>query len=352
MFLLTIRDIRHRLVRFVIVTTVAAVVFALLFVMNGLVEQFHREPVDTVSSFGADGWVLASGMGGPFTSASTVRIVEADQVEAAERTPFVIARSTLHRQMPKRPTLTREVMVVGHLPDRLGAPRIVKGRGARSADEAVIDRSAGIRVGDDVTLGRTHYRVVGLTANATVLAGIPLTYIDLSRAQDIAFGSRAVVTGFLVRGDVAALPPTLHLRTNTQVAADTFQPLKNAIKTIDLVRALLWFVAAVIIGAVVFLSALERRRDFAVLKAVGTTDKTLAASLAMQAVAIALVGVFAAVGLQLLLRPAFPLRIRVPIADYWRVPALAALASLVAAAAAMRSVSRTDPATAFAGAGG
>ena len=57
-------------------------------------------------------------------------------------------------------------------------------------------------------------------------------------------------------------------------------------------------------------------------------------------------------GLQLLLRPAFPLRIRVPTADYWRVPLLATIASLVAAAAAMRNVIRTDPVSAFAGAGG
>jgi putative ABC transport system permease protein len=143
----------------------------------------------------------------------------------------------------------------------------------------------------------------------------------------------------------------LGVLTNEQVAKDTFHPLENAIASVDLVRALLWCIAAVIIGAVVYLSALERRRDFAVLKAVGATDRKLAGGLAVQAVLIAVVAVIIATGLQVLLRPAFPLRIRVPRADYWRVPLLAAVVGLLAAAAAMRSVVRTDPAVAFTGAG-
>ena len=51
---------------------------------------------------------------------------------------------------------------------------------------------------------------------------------------------------------------------------------------------LLWIVAAVIIGSVVYLSALERQRDFAVLKAIGMSNRTLLASLALQAVLVAL----------------------------------------------------------------
>ncbi len=46
-----------------------------------------------------------------------------------------------------------------------------------------------------------------------------------------------------------------------------------------------------IIGSVVYLSALERQRDFAVLKAIGTSNRTLLASLALQAVIVALAAV-------------------------------------------------------------
>ena len=345
--LLTLRDLRHRFTRFSIVTLVAAVVFALLFLMNGLVEQFHREPIDTTRSFGAEQWVLATGSAGPFTSSASVNASGIAQLEAKVKSPIVVARATLHKD---RESL--EVVIIGHVPGALGTPKIVSGRAVKDPHEIVADRSLSTRIGDTVELGPVRYRVVGLTSHATVLAGVPLAYVGLGEAQDMVFGSREVVTGFLITGAVGALPPGSALRSNAEVADDTFHPLKNAIASVDLVRALLWLVAAVIIGAVVFLSALERQRDFAVLKAVGSTNGKLAGGLAIQAVIVALVAVLLAAGLQVLLRPAFPLRIRVPDADFWRVPLLASLTSLAAAAAGMRSVVRTDPASAFAGAGG
>ena len=347
MLLLTLRDLRHRFTRFSIVTLVAAVVFALLFLMNGLVEHFHREPIDTTLSFGAEQWVLATGSAGPFTSSASVNASGIAQLEAKEKSPFVVARGTLHRNDG-----SHEVVIIGHVPGALGTPRIVSGRAVKGTHEIVADRSLSARIGETVELGPVRYRVVGLTSNATVLAGVPLAYIGLGEAQDMVFGSRQVVSGFLTTGAVGAVPSGSALRSNAEVADDTFHPLKDAIASVDLVRALLWLVAAVIIGAVVFLSALERQRDFAVLKAVGSTNGKLAGGLAIQAVIVALVAVALAAGLQVLLRPAFPMRIRVPDADFWRIPLLASLTSLAAAAAGMRSVVRTDPASAFAGAGG
>ena len=77
--LLTLRDLRFRAVRFVVVVLLGAVVFALLFVMTGLVEQFNIEPYDTVDAFGASTWVLPEGVSGPFTASSTM---PADTVDA------------------------------------------------------------------------------------------------------------------------------------------------------------------------------------------------------------------------------------------------------------------------------
>jgi putative ABC transport system permease protein len=65
MFLLTLRDLSYRATRFVVVIVMGAVVFALLFVMTGLVEQFNTEPYDTVHQMGADDWVVAAGISGP-----------------------------------------------------------------------------------------------------------------------------------------------------------------------------------------------------------------------------------------------------------------------------------------------
>ena len=119
--------------------------------------------------------------------------------------------------------------------------------------------------------------------------------------------------------------------------------------SIDLIRILLWVVAAIIIGAVVYLSALERQRDFAVLLAVGGRSRQLATSLAIQAVFVALLAVATAAALQAVVAPVFPLKVRVPPASLWQLPTVAVVVALLAASAAMRRVRKTDPAAAFGG---
>jgi putative ABC transport system permease protein len=95
MLLLTLRDLRHRATRIVVVIAMAAVVFALLFVMTGLVEQFNLEPYDTVDAIGADHWVVATGISGPFTAASAIPASSVDEVVGDDAAPVVVSRSSL-----------------------------------------------------------------------------------------------------------------------------------------------------------------------------------------------------------------------------------------------------------------
>jgi putative ABC transport system permease protein len=186
----------------------------------------------------------------------------------------------------------------------------------------------------------------------TILAGIPFVFVSTSEAQDLVFRSGDVISAVLVDGQVRSVPDGTVAIPVDDVAQDTLNPLDGAIASIDLVRALLWVVAAIIIGAVVYLSALERQRDFAVLKAVGVSNRQLLGSLAVQAVLVALVSVALAAVIQMFLAPAFPLVVRVPARAFWQLPVFAVVMALVAGAAGMRRVARSDPALAFAGAGG
>ncbi len=346
MILLTLRDLRFRLVRFVVVVLLGAVVFALLFVMTGLVEQFHREPVDTVDAFGATAWVLPAGVSGPFTASSTMPADSVADVDADTAVAVVTARSSLTHG-----STTEEVIVAGHDHGTLGAPKTVDGRAAEAPGELVVDETLGADVGDTVSVGGAEFTVVGRSRDTTLLAGVPVVFMTIEDAQDLVFRSRDVISAVLVDGDITSLPDTLVAVSAGDVASDTLNPLEGAIASVDLVRVLLWIVAAVIIGAIVYLSALERQRDFAVLKAIGTSNRTLLASLALQAVLVALAAVAIAAVIQVFLAPAFPMKVRVPARAFWQLPLLAVVMALAAGAAGMRRVARSDPALAFAGAG-
>ena len=122
MWLLTIGDLRHRAVRFVVVTMGTALVFTLLFLMTGLVEQFNQEPFLTVDTIADASWSVPAGSSGPFTSSSTL---QPDQVEALGGEPLLIARGTLQVDGE-----ARESIVIGHLVGRIVSPELVSGRKA------------------------------------------------------------------------------------------------------------------------------------------------------------------------------------------------------------------------------
>jgi putative ABC transport system permease protein len=342
MLLVTLRDLQHRATRIAIVTVLVALVLTLLFLMTGLVNQLNTEPHRAVDVVGAERWVVADGVSGPFTSVSVLPVGLADEV--AGSTPVVVSRGTLLAA-----DLDTEIIVFGTDRDGGPEPALVDGVQATAPDEIVVDESAGVLVGDDVTIGVADYVVVGLTSDATVLAGLPFVFLDLAAAQELSFSTTDVVSALLVDGDPGEIPGAV-VRTAEEVADDALGPLESAVTSIDLIRGLLWMVAAIVVGAVVYLSALERQRDFAVMKAVGATGRSLAGGMALQAVLVALLSALVAAVVATLVEPVFPLKVLVPDGAYVQVPVVAVLIGLVVATFGARRANRTDPAAAFGGA--
>ena len=97
--------------------------------------------------------------------------------------------------------------------------------------------------------------------------------VELSEAQKLGFGGEPLATAIVIQGEPGSVPPAARtLLEITTVQVDLGRPVHQAKQTIGLIRWLLWVVAAGIIGSMVYLSALERLRDFAVLKAIGSLD--------------------------------------------------------------------------------
>jgi putative ABC transport system permease protein len=347
MLLITRRDLEFRAMRFAVVTVGVGVVMALLFLMTGLVEQFNREPFDTVRATRAAHWVVPEGVSGPFTASATLAPETAQEVPGDDAVPAIVARGSLN--VPGEES--SEVLVIGHVAGALGSPEPAEGRAARGPGEIVIDRSAGFEVGDQVALGAERMEVVGITDDTTVLAGLPIAFAEIDAARTALFEGQPIVTTVLVTDAPSAPPPRTTVLTADQVAEDALGPLESAVSSVDLIRGLLWAVSAIIIGAVVYLSALERQRDFAVLKAMGASTRDLMASIGLQAVFIALSAVVLAALLQMVIEPFFPLRVRVPASAFWQIPIVAVVIAVIAGLGGMRRVARSDPAAAFAGPG-
>ena len=341
MWLITLRDLQWRRRRFAIAVVATAVVFALALLLSGVSTSFDNEINRTVRSFQADAWIITRGGFGPFTGPTAFpvdRVVEVRQLPGVLKAdPVAILRATTTTPS------TRNVNVIGVEPGGVGAPA-----GQRLEHlTAVVDSSLGLRPGDTLDLNGTTFRVAAVTHGLTYFAGIPTVTISLADAQELGFGGAKLATAIVTEGTPTRTPTGLAVLSNHDVEQDLARPVHQAKQTISLIRWLLWAVAAGIIAAMVYLSALERSRDFAVLKAIGVSTRSVLAGLVLQAVLLALVSALLAVALERAMAPASALSVEVSTFDFLALPLVALVVGVLASLLALRRAVSVDPALAF-----
>ena len=350
MFRIALRDLQWRARRVVIAAVGAALVIALALVMSGLSAGFDNESARTVRLARAMGWVIDQGGTGPFLqptplTPATVAAIEA-QVGVEHAAPMLFGRQSVRRGDGGAFPAAQHVNLVGVVPGRLGSPLAAKGAALQRDGEAVADVSLGVRVGQPLRLGTRTFTVVGHVRGARLLAGVPNVYVTLHDARVMAFGGQQLTTAVAV--DRAVNPPAgTKVLSNGEAKTDGLRPVVNAVKTITMVRSLLWLVAALIVGSVMYLGVLERTKDVAVLKGMGARSPSLLGSLAIQAAILCLGASLLGSALAVVLAPLFPLQAEIPSAAFIGLPFIALAVGVVASLGAARRLLSVQPALAF-----
>jgi len=346
----TLADLRMRARQFTIAVVGATLVFAMALMMAGLAGSFRAEVGRTVDAVGADYFVVPAGAGGPFTSPAEV---SGQVVRIAQHTPGVLAADPLVI-VPAVTIASGQDKVLVHLigsrPGGMGAPPVRDGRAATGPGDAVVDTLTHLSLGRQFTVAGHVFRVVGRVHGYSYLAGTPTVYVTAAGAQAIAFAGRPDVTALAIRGRPARVPAQAALVTPEQAKKDLLRTLANGLRSLDVITVFLWVVAVVIIGAVVYLSAMERRRDFAVLKAIGSSTQWAYGGLALQAGLVAIVSGVLAIAIEPFISRAIPMELAVPSRDLWLLLPIAVVIGLLASLSGLRQVMRADPALAFGGA--
>ena len=345
--LLAVRELQWSRRRFAIAVLATALVFALGLLMSGVSASFDNEIERTVDSFGADAWLVRGESFGPFTGPATMPASLVRSARAApgvrRADPVAILRATT--TTPAR----RNVNVVGVVPGGVGAPAGRHGRLLARRGNAIVDESLGLGVGELIDLNGRALRVGALTHGRTYFAGIPTGTVSLAEAQRLALDGRPLATAVVTRGRPLATPRGMATLDDRDVARDLERPVQQAKQTIGLIRLLLWAVAAGIIGAIVYLSVLERTRDFAAMKAIGVSTGHLLGGLLLQAVVLSAFSALLAVALEKAIAPAVAMSVEVPPVAYATLPAVAVVVGATASFIALRRAISVDPAISFAG---
>jgi putative ABC transport system permease protein len=343
----TFADLFYRYRQFLIAVVGAGLVLAMGLLLAGLVGGFSSEIDQTVGAVGAQRWVLSDNANGRIAAVGV--FPQADRAAIA-REPGVTRADPLiviPQQVAGIDGHTKTVIVFGVQRGGLGDPVATAGRGLAGPGQLVADSGAGAAVGSHVTVGKMRFTVVGEVNSRTLLGGMPILYTTLHDAQDLALGGRPLVTAVVTQGVPGRTPPGLHLLTDTQVEQSALASMATAVSSVNNSKVLMWAIAAIIIAALLYVSALQRVRDFAVLKALGSSSATLFASLALQAVVVTLAAAAFALVISNFMGGLFAQPVAIPASAYATLPIVAIVVGLISSLVALRRATGADPASAF-----
>jgi putative ABC transport system permease protein len=229
----------------------------------------------------------------------------------------------------------------------LGAPVVAHGRQARGPGEAVADSTLGYHLGDVISLGGARSVIVGTSHNTTYYFGQPTVFIPLHDAQARYLKGLPLVTAIAVQGHVQNAPASTQAMDIAAVRADLNRPQKSSHQMVAVLNTLMWLMAAGIVGTMVYLTALERSRDIAVFKAMGTATRVLFGDMAVQGLMLALIACAVGAVIEVFLEPLMPFMVEVPSVAYLQVAIVGVVVGLVAAFVGLRRAVHIDPALAF-----
>jgi putative ABC transport system permease protein len=335
---LALRDVRYRLGRFLLTALGLGLLLASVMTMGGVYQGLVIEALSIVRASGADLWVVQKNTNGPFAETSRVPddLYRVIRVVPGVREASPVAFQSLQFRVGAKPF---RVQLIGYRLGGLGGPpAVAAGRPiVQSRYEMVIGRDAKLSLGTEIRIGRLVFRIVGLTEGIVSSAGDPVAFVSLQDAQEIQFSK----ANEGVRNDRARLEADVHAAPGlATVRPDALAPivqnthLANAIlvrlesgadpglvqaqierwnyyraltasqqeevlaksviergrKQTLLMRAILLVVSTVIIALIIYTMTLEKTRDIATLKVVGTPDRTIAALILQEAVVLGLLG--------------------------------------------------------------
>ena len=345
MWLVSARDLLWRKRRFLIAVVSASMVFSLTLVLEGLISHITNEATRVVDRFDADVWIVAPGESGPFTSSTLLNESTLDEVAAL---PEVIRAESM---IAARDTIDDTwVNVLGYDPGgALESTSLTSGRMPRQSDEAVVDGALGYRIGTSISVGGKPFQVVGVGHGLAYSFGAPTLLIPVDGVQRALLDGQPAIGAIAVEGTVDRLPDGLRSMSSADVVADMRVGMDQSLQIVTILNGLLWAIAAAILASMVYLSTLERVRDFAVMKAIGVSNRSLHLGLASSSLLLAVLAALGGAILAFVLGPRFPMEVDTPSSAYVTLLVVAVVVGLITSSIALRRAVRVDPALAFGG---
>ena len=394
------RDILHAWGKFVFTGIGLGLLIGVTLTMAGVYRGMVDDAKVLLDNSSADLWVVQKDTLGPYAESSSVY----DDAWRGIRGMPGVARAANVTYLTMQVRLgARDVraMVTGIAVDGPGTPgwppHLVAGRQiTRGHYEAVADITTGFKLDDSIRIRRNHYTVVGLTRRMVSSSGDPMVFIPLKDAQEAQFlkdndavraqrrrtaanpafnrpgapdlldavtasqATNPYVNTVLVQIKPGYLPQEVaesirrwkRLQVYDRVQMEEIlvgKLIATSARQIGMFLVILAIVSAAIVAFIIYTLTLGKIREIAVLKLIGTKNRTIAGMILQQALALGAIGFVVGKITATLWAPIFPKYVllipRDSASGFVAVMVICVLASLIAIRAALK----VDPAEAVGG---
>ena len=394
------RDILHAWGKFIFTGIGLGLLIGVTLTMAGVYRGMVDDGKVLLDNSGANLWVVQKDTLGPYAESSSIP----DDLWRSIRTLPGVAEAanvTYLTMQVGRGEKDVRAMVVGIAAGEPGTsgwpPQLVAGRQiTRGHYEAVADIATGFRLGDEVKIRRNHYTVVGLTRRMVSSSGDPMVFIPLKDAQEAQFlkdndailmqrrrteanpvFNRPGVPGLLdaviasqtSNNSVNAVLVRIQPEHSPQEVAEPIRRWKRltvydraqmeeilvgkliatSAKQIAMFLVILAVVSAAIVAFIIYTLTMDKIREIAVLKLIGTRNRTIAGMILQQALVLGVIGFVVGKITATFAAPLFPKYVLLmpidSILGFFAVMVICVLASVVA----IRMALKVDPAEAIGG---
>ena len=393
------RDILHSWGKFVLTGLGLGLLIGVTLTMAGVYRGMVDDARALLGNSGADLWIVQQDTQGPYAESSSLRD---DVVRSVLGLPDVAraANVTYLTMQVRRSDGAGDVraMVVGFEPGQPGEPAyLVAGRHiTRSHYEAVADLRTGFALGERIRIRRHDYTVVGLTRRMVSSGGDPMVFIPLKDAQEAQFlkdndaivneRARTAANPALNRPGVPGLLEAIqaaqannrnvnailvqvrpgadaervaepvrrwkHLEAYTRAQMEAIlvdKLIATSAKQIGMFLVILAIVSAAIVAFIIYTMTLGKIREIAVLKLIGTRNRTIAGMILQQALGLGLIGFVVGKVAATIWAPIFPKYVLLEPGDALRGLLAVTLICALASTLAIRVALKVDPAAAIGG---
>jgi putative ABC transport system permease protein len=394
------RDILHAWGKFIFTGIGLGLLIGVTLTMAGVYRGMVADGEALLDNSGADLWVVQKGTLGPYAEPSSVYDNLWRSIRAMPGVTAAANVTYLTMQVGRGEKDTR-AMVVGITAGAPGDPGwppfLVAGRQiTRGHYEAVADIATGFKLGDVIKIRRNHFTVVGLTRRMVSSSGDPMVFIPLKDAQEAQFlkdNDAILMQRRRTEANPAFNRPGVPGLLDTVIASQTTNNYVNAVlvriapgysqqevaepirrwkrltvytraqmekiligkliatsaKQIGMFLVILAFVSAAIVAFIIYTLTMDKIREIAVLKLIGTRNRTIAAMIMQQALVLGAIGFAVGKITATFAAPKFPkyvlLMPRDSVVGFFVIMLICALASVVA----IRMALKVDPAEAIGG---